>query len=78
MAVEWDVSEDGGADFDVAEQGGAEWGSGEYVQVRVQEVRDYEQLENLPSIEGVTLIGNRTQQELGVKKIGNAAILDLF
>lgn len=39
---------------------------------------DYEQLNNLPSIEGVTLVGNRTQEELGINPIGNAAILDLF
>lgn len=39
---------------------------------------DYEQLNNLPSIEGVTLVGNRTQEELGINPIGNAAILALF
>ena len=39
---------------------------------------DYEQLNNLPSIEGVTLIGNHTQEELGINPIGNAAILALF
>lgn len=39
---------------------------------------DYEQLNNLPSIEGVTLVGNHTQEELGISPIGNAAILALF
>jgi hypothetical protein len=39
---------------------------------------DYEQLNNMPSIEGVTLVGNHTQEELGVNPIGNAAILALF
>ena len=39
---------------------------------------DYEQLNNLPSIEGVTLIGDHTQEELGISPIGNAAILALF
>jgi len=39
---------------------------------------DYEQLGNLPSIEGVTLRGDHTQEELGINQIGNAAILALF
>lgn len=39
---------------------------------------DYEQLNNLPSIEGVTLTGDHTQEQLGVNAIGNAAILALF
>lgn len=39
---------------------------------------DYEQLNNLPSIEGITLVGNHTQEELGISPIGNAAILALF
>ena len=41
-------------------------------------VRDYEALRNKPRIEEVELVGNRTMAELGVRKIGNAAILDLF
>lgn len=40
--------------------------------------RNYEALRNKPRIEEVELVGNRTMAELGVKKIGNAAILDLF
>lgn len=39
---------------------------------------DYERLNNLPSIEGVRLVGNHTQEQLGVNPIGNAAILTLF
>ena len=39
---------------------------------------DYERLNNLPSIEGVALVGNHTQEQLGVTAIGNAAILALF
>lgn len=39
---------------------------------------DYERLNNLPSIEGVTLTGNHTQEQLGINPIGNAAILALF
>lgn len=39
---------------------------------------DYEKLTNLPSIEGVTLVGNHTQEQLGINPIGNAAILALF
>lgn len=44
----------------------------------VGSVNDYEKLDNLPSIEGVTLLGNHTQEELGIRPIGNAAILALF
>lgn len=39
---------------------------------------DYERLDNLPSIEGVTLTGDHTQEQLGINPIGNAAILALF
>lgn len=44
----------------------------------VGSANDYEKLDNLPSIEGVTLRGNHTQEELGIRPIGNAAILALF
>lgn len=44
----------------------------------VGSVNNYEKLDNLPSIEGVTLLGNHTQEELGINPIGNAAILALF
>ena len=39
---------------------------------------EYNRLRNLPSIEGVTLIGNHTQEQLGITPIGNASILALF
>lgn len=41
-------------------------------------VNDYEKLNNLPSIEGILLKGDHTQEQLGVNAIGNAAILALF
>jgi hypothetical protein len=41
-------------------------------------MNNYERLDNLPSIEGVTLVGNHTQEELGINPIGNVAILALF
>lgn len=42
------------------------------------EYTDYEMLSNKPQIDGVTLVGNKTARELGVRPIGNASILDLF
>lgn len=51
---------------------------GEYVEQRVRTVSDYEQLDNLPSIDGVTLVGDQTAEDIGIRPIGNAAILDLF
>lgn len=42
------------------------------------EYTDYEMLNNKPQIDGVTLVGNKTARELGVRPIGNASILDLF
>lgn len=41
-------------------------------------IDDYEKFKNLPQIEGVTLVGNHTQEQLGINPIGNAAILALF
>lgn len=52
--------------------------SGEYIEQRTVSTDDYGDLRNLPQIDGVTLVGNRTAAELGVRPIGNAAILDLF
>ncbi len=39
---------------------------------------DYEQLKNLPQIEGVTLIKNKTFSELGLDEATNQDIIDLF
>ena len=60
----------------VAEPGGAKLGLD--VPYVGGGTKNYEQLYNKPRIEEVELIGNKTMAELGVKKIGNAAILDLF
>lgn len=39
---------------------------------------DYEKLINLPRIEEVTLIGNKTFDELGMSECTNQEIIDLF
>ena len=39
---------------------------------------DYEQLKNLPQIEGVTLIKNKTFSELGMEECTNQDIIDMF
>lgn len=41
-------------------------------------VRDYEQLDNKPQIEGVTLIGDKSFEELNLQKVTNAEIEVLF
>lgn len=40
--------------------------------------RDYEKLINLPQIESVTLIGNKTFDELGMSECTNQEIINLF
>lgn len=39
---------------------------------------DYEKLDNKPSIESVTLIGNKTFEELGMESISNAELNSLL
>lgn len=41
-------------------------------------INDYEQLTNLPSIEEVTLIGNKSFKELGLEECSNIEIDMLF
>lgn len=41
-------------------------------------VRDYSQLENKPQINGVTLVGNKTNEELDIKAIPNSKIEELL
>lgn len=40
--------------------------------------RDYEELENKPSIESVTLIGEQTFRSLGLEALSNAEIEELL
>lgn len=40
--------------------------------------KDYEQLKNLPQIEGVTLVKNKTFSELGMEECSNQDIINLF
>ena len=40
--------------------------------------RDYERLQNLPSIESVTLIGNKTFEQLGMSSLSNMEIEELL
>ena len=40
--------------------------------------RDYEVLDNLPKIEGVTLIGDKTYEELNLLRISNSELEDLL
>lgn len=40
--------------------------------------RDYEILDNLPKIEGVTLIGDKTYEELNLLRISNTELEELL
>lgn len=40
--------------------------------------RDYEILDNLPKIEGVTLIGDKTYEELNLLRISNSELEELL
>lgn len=44
----------------------------------VTEIRDYEQLDNLPQIEGVTLIGNKTFPQLHMNALSNSELEELL
>lgn len=44
----------------------------------VTEIKDYERLDNLPMIEGVTLIGNKTFPQLNMASLTNQEIEDLL
>lgn len=46
--------------------------------VQITPVRDYEALDNKPQIEGVTLIGDKTFEDLNLQKVSNAEIEELF
>lgn len=47
-------------------------------EVYVGGTKDYEALENKPSIEGVELLGDRKLSEFGVSKASNLDIINLF
>lgn len=78
MEIELEVGSPSSVELEVGSLSSAEWGGAEYIPMTHKSITDYEQLDNLPSIEGVTLIGNHTQEELGIRPIGNAKILALF
>lgn len=78
MEIELEVSSPSSVELEVGSPSSAEWGGAEYIPMTHKSITDYEKLDNLPSIEGVTLKGNHTQEELGIRPIGSAAILALF
>lgn len=51
-----------------------EWGSGG----SLEKIKDYEELVNKPSINGVTLIGDKTLEELGTSPLTNMEILEII
>ena len=44
----------------------------------VKVIRDYNQLKNRPKIEGVTLVGDKTFEELGLLEMSNSEIQDII
>jgi hypothetical protein len=46
--------------------------------VQITPVKDYEVLDNKPQIEGVTLIGDKTFEDLNLQRVSNAEIEELF
>lgn len=52
--------------------------SGEYIPTTAGGTKDYERLINKPSIENVTLIGNKTFDELGMSSLSNMEIEHLL
>lgn len=46
--------------------------------VQITPMRDYEVLDNKPQIEGVTLIGDKSFEDLNLQRVSNAEIEDLF
>lgn len=73
------VSVDPGISLEVSDGGDqvVETGS-DVVVVNTGGTDDYRKLVNKPSIESVTLVGNKTFGDLGVTTVTNQQILDLF
>ena len=46
--------------------------------ITINYAKDYEVLDNKPQIEGVTLIGDKTFEELNLQRVSNAEIEQLF
>lgn len=46
--------------------------------VQITPLRDYEVLDNKPQIEGVTLIGDKSFEDLNLQRVSNAEIEELF
>lgn len=68
----------GGLELDMETSAGAEFSMGVGTVVPIKGEDDYEKLRNQPKIDGVTLVGDKSAEEIGIRPIGNSAILDLF
>lgn len=78
MAVNLDIGPVDAINFDLNDPEPTTWTMDEYVRMVTERETDYEKLDNLPKIDGVTLIGNKSAEEIGIRPIGNSAILELF
>lgn len=68
----------GGLELDMETSQGTEYAMGVGTVIPIKGEDDYEQLRNLPKIDGVTLVGDKSAEDIGISPIGNAAILALF
>lgn len=65
MAVDFEIIDNNELQFDLGGRTELEFGTRDIIEVRQSE--DYEDLTNKPSINGVTLIGNKTTEDLGIE-----------
>lgn len=65
MAVDFEIIDNNELQFDLGGRTELEFGTRDIIEVLQSE--DYEDLTNKPSINGVTLIGNKTTEDLGIE-----------
>ena len=65
MAIEFEIQDSNSLEFDLSDPQSLEFGTRDIIEVR--QSGDYPDLTNKPSINGVTLIGDKTTEDLGIE-----------
>lgn len=65
MAIEFEIQDSNSLEFDFSDPQSLEFGTRDIIEVR--QSGDYLDLTNKPSINGVTLIGDKTTEDLGIE-----------
>lgn len=65
MAIKFEIQDSNSLEFDLSSTQNLEFGTRDIIEVR--QSGDYEDLTNKPSINGVTLVGNKTTEDLGIQ-----------